>query len=198
MEQAFNKFPFTLQQESCRKCLERYYKAEASIDEIDSSTAEHIDQVTQWMCNSDKWGVMLMGSVGNGKTTLMNATISVIKLAYTNSKNRIGISRLCHVFNVPAKRITDLARLDVDYYPLYTTIVGIDDLGEEPTEVLSYGNSITPVIDIIEDRYSRRRLLIATTNLDEGAIAKKYGTRVADRLREMMDVITFTNDSYRI
>lgn len=196
MEQA-SKFPFTLQQESCRKCLERYYKAEASIDEIDSSTAGHIDQITQWMCNSDKWGVLLMGSVGNGKTTLMNATIRVINLAYTNSKNRIGINRLCHVLNVPAKRITDLARLDVDYYPLYTTIVGIDDLGEEPTEVLSYGNSITPVIDIIEDRYSRRRLLIATTNLDEGAIAKKYGTRVADRLREMMDVITFTNHSYR-
>ena len=196
MEQA-SKFPFILQKESCRKCLERYYKAEAGIDEIDESTAEHIDQVAQWMCNSDKWGVMLMGSVGNGKTTLMNATISVIKLAYTNSKNRIGISRLCHVLNVPAKRITDLARLDVDYYPLYSTIVGLDDLGEEPTEVLSYGNSITPVIDIIEDRYSRRRLLIATTNLDEGAIAKKYGTRVADRLREMMDVITFTNHSYR-
>jgi DNA replication protein DnaC len=196
MEQA-SKFPFALQKESCRKCLERYYKAEACIDEIDSSTAEHIDQVAQWMSNSDKWGVMLMGSVGNGKTTLMNATISVIKLAYTNSKNRIGINRLCHVLNVPAKRITDLARLDVDYYPLYTTIVGIDDLGEEPTEVLSYGNSITPVIDIIEDRYSRRRLLIATTNLDEAAIAKKYGTRVADRLREMMDVITFTNHSYR-
>ena len=36
MEQASNKFPFILQQESCRKCLERYYKAEASIDEIDS------------------------------------------------------------------------------------------------------------------------------------------------------------------
>lgn len=196
MEQA-SKFPFTLQQESCRKCLERHYKAEASIDEIDESTAEHIDQITQWMCNSDKWGVLLMGSVGNGKTTLMNATIRVINLAYTNSKNRIGINRLCHVFNVPAKRITDLARLDVSYYPLYSTIVGIDDLGEEPTEVLSYGNSITPVIDIIEDRYSRRRLLIATTNLDEGAIAKKYGTRVADRLREMMNVITFTNNSYR-
>ena len=196
MEQA-SKFPFTLQQESCRKCLERYYKAEASIDEIDESASEHIDHVTQWICNSDKWGVMLMGSVGNGKTTLMNATIRVINLAYTNSKNRIGINRLCHVFNVPAKRITDLARLDVNYYPLYSTIVGIDDLGEEPTEVLSYGNSITPVIDIIEDRYSRRRLLIATTNLDEGAIAKKYGSRVADRLREMMDVITFTNDSYR-
>ena len=76
-------------------------------------------------------------------------------------------------------------------------LFAIDDLGEEPKEVLSYGNAITPVVDILEDRYRKREITLITTNLDADGIKEKYGVRVADRLREMMMIIPFTNPSYR-
>ena len=62
---------------------------------------------------------------------------------------------------------------------------------------MSFGNPITPIIDIIEQRYAKKDITIITTNLDADGIKNKYGARVADRMREMMQVITFTNASYR-
>ena len=76
-------------------------------------------------------------------------------------------------------------------------VCAIDDMGEEPTEVMSFGNVITPITDIIEERYAKRQITIITTNLDANGIKNKYGERVADRLRQMVRIITFTNPSYR-
>jgi DNA replication protein DnaC len=76
-------------------------------------------------------------------------------------------------------------------------VLAIDDLGEEAKEVMSYGNVITPLVDIIESRYDSRKMTFFTTNLDANGIKEKYGARVADRLKQMCNIVSFTNDSYR-
>lgn len=76
-------------------------------------------------------------------------------------------------------------------------ILVIEDMGQEPLEVQSYGNIYNPVIDILEKRYENARTTFITTNLDPRQLGQRYGKRIQDRLREMMYIIAFDNPSYR-
>lgn len=77
-------------------------------------------------------------------------------------------------------------------------MLGIDDLGTEPSEVLDYGNIYTPVIDLLTKRYEEQLFTIITTNLTPQQIRRHYGDRIADRLNEMVKKIVFNNCTYRI
>ena len=76
-------------------------------------------------------------------------------------------------------------------------MLGIDDLGTEPREVMDFGNVVTPVIDLLTKRYDEQLFTIITTNLTPKQIREHYGDRIADRLNEMIEKIVFKNDSYR-
>lgn len=76
-------------------------------------------------------------------------------------------------------------------------ILCIDDMGLEPTEVLDFGNSINPVIEILEHRYRQQLFTFITTNLTPRQIREKYGDRIADRFNEMMKCIVYTNTTFR-
>ena len=68
-------------------------------------------------------------------------------------------------------------------------MLGIDDLGTEPSEVLDYGNVYTPVIDLLTKRYEEQLFTVITTNLTPQQIREHYGDRIADRLNEMVKKI---------
>lgn len=76
-------------------------------------------------------------------------------------------------------------------------MLGIDDLGTEPSEVMDYGNVYTPVIDRLTKRYEEQFFTIITTNLTPQQIREHYGDRIADRLNEMVKKIVFNNTTYR-
>ena len=76
-------------------------------------------------------------------------------------------------------------------------MLGIDDLGTEPQEVMDFGNVVTPVIDLLTKRYDEQLFTIITTNLTPKQIRKHYGDRIADRLNEMVEKIVFNNGTYR-
>lgn len=197
MGKVFERFPFTLKEDTCKGFLERAYMQEAGITELDDAAKGHIMDMCQWLINSDKWGVMLMGSVGNGKTTLMKATVKLLKTAYSNTLTESGIPMMVSMSTTTAKDLTNAARKGAEFNNNQYMVCAIDDMGEEPTEVMSFGNVITPITDIMEERYAKRQITIITTNLDANGIKNKYGERVADRLRQMVRIITFTNPSYR-
>ena len=87
------------------------------------------------------------------------------------------------------KAMTDLAKTEC--------ALCIEDMGREASEVMSYGNILSPVADIVEQRYADQLFTIITTNLTPEQIKERYGGRVADRFREMLEVITFRHASYR-
>ena len=77
-------------------------------------------------------------------------------------------------------------------------ILAIDDLGVEPTDVMSYGNIISPLSRLLEKRYEARLFTIITSNLKPTDVTRKYGKRIGDRLNEFYK-IEFTNDkSFRL
>lgn len=148
---------------------------------------------------STKCGILLCGSCGNGKTTTMNAFISVSK--YLDALNRRNQGVVVNPLNIQltsARRLTQVAKDENCMSEAKKAhILCIDDMGLEPTEVLDFGNAINPVIEILEHRYRQQLFTFITTNLTPKQIREKYGDRIADRFNEMMKCIVYTNPTFR-
>lgn len=182
------------------------YRAEVSLRgnklHLDEATKAHIKAAAEWLADgSDKFGLMLQGSYGNGKTTLMLAICRLINYLYDSALS----SQRKSIRIIEAKDIARLGSREEtrqSYESLFgEDLLAIDDLGEEPAEVICYGMAYTPVRDLILERYNRQKFTIVSTNLintkASPQLADHYGERVVDRFREMMKIIVFKNDSYR-
>lgn len=151
-----------------------------------------ICRIADHMTNPKKQGIILMGGVGSGKSTMMAALQKAHNYLYPQH-NDIGII------------IRDAGQIVREYQENKPTIdycgvedmLAIDDLGKEPTEVLRYGTHIQPLVEIFEQRYNRMLPMLITTNLERKQVAEKYGRRIADRFNEMFEVIVFNGESYR-
>lgn len=78
-----------------------------------------------------------------------------------------------------------------------TEILFIDDMGEEPQIIKSWGNEIAPIIELLYYRYDRQLMTVITSNKTEQEIRELYGVRISDRLEEMFDKIYFEHESFR-
>lgn len=156
---------------------------------------EQIAKAARWLINQDKFGLLMCGVCGNGKSTLMLAIRSLIN--FLDMKDAYNESMT--VFRIDAREI---ARLSKDDFAKFEKIrskkmLAIDDMGLEPAEVMDYGNILNPVVDLLSYRYDEQLFTIVTTNLKPEEIRQKYGDRIADRFNEMMERIIFYNGSYR-
>jgi DNA replication protein DnaC len=162
----------------------------------DQETAAHINSAARWLVNRNcRPGLILFGSVGNGKTTLARAIVRLIGLVYDSavSSERKGVA----VFS--AMEFATIAKEDPGRFEAIkkAELLFIDDVGVEPSVVKVWGNEVSPFVDAIYYRYDRQLFTIMTSNLDTDDMTKKYGLRVADRFTEMFDRIPFENHSYR-
>lgn len=163
----------------------------------DDATKENIKALADYLTgDSKKFGFMLLGNYGNGKTTLLYAFQNLLNYFARNDY----IDREFGMRIVDAKEVIAIAR-DETYKQMEivkkSPMLAIEDLGRENTEILDYGNGYSPVIDILEYRYKEQLFTAFTSNLTLEMLTAKYGKRVADRLREMFTTIVFKNVSYR-
>lgn len=168
---------------------------------FDADTKEHISRAARWVIDTEgKPGLLLLGSPGNGKTTIMKALRLLFGYVIENT---VGYSTAIKNEMVihEADEIADmcvLADRQADYKELFTCpMLGIDDMGAEPTEVMHFGRLYNPLVRLITKRYDNQLLTVITSNLTGEQLKAKYGDRVYDRLKEMMMVVSFTNKSYR-
>jgi len=78
--------------------------------------------------------------------------------------------------------------------------LAIDELGREPMDAKHYGTGINVVQIILQLRYEVRRefITLATTNLNPDIeFESKYGDYIADRVKEMFNVIEIKGKSRR-
>lgn len=170
---------------------------------FDADTETHVRQVARWLIDAEGTpGLMLCGLYGNGKTTLANALAWLIGFI---TERELGPSkRVCVKFRT-AKDICRICAASEkfkeqrnQYADIFQEpIIIIDELGEEPLEVMVYGMIHTPLIDLIGERYAQQRMTIITTNLDVDELKEKYGERIYDRFTEMITSVIFNNESYR-
>lgn len=162
---------------------------------LDSDTANTIAAVARWLSaeTSTKGSLLLRGYVGVGKTTMLRS-VSTLFIGLG-----LGGFRIVSAFN-----LAELAK-DKDAFRelCKSDYLGIDDLGQEPNTIKDYGNERSPFEELISARYDGLKQTIISTNLViEGGrdqIAVRYGTRVADRLRELCNTINYNpaQKSYR-
>lgn len=141
-----------------------------------------------------KLGILLCGIPGNGKTTALYALRSVV-----NWLN--GIRAFDSRTELPIIDAKDVARKvkDFDWYDgcRRNYLLGLEDIGREPNEIMDFGNVINPIADILEFRYQEMLPTFITSNLTPKQLLEKYGKRVVDRFNEMFDVIILRSESYR-
>lgn len=167
---------------------------------FDRNTEDNLLELAEYITmKNPKFGVMFCGVPGNGKTTMLYALQSAV-----NDLHKQGhFDFLGRDFNVGMQIVDakDVANIAKDFTLANNLrrrdMLAIDDLGKEPTEVLEYGNVLSPIIDLLEFRYQHQLFTAVTTNLTSKEIRNKYRSRIADRFNEMMNVIIFGGESYR-
>ena len=175
-----------------RRCI---FKLDKYTSDVLRNIAFHMTQQTP------KSGIMLCGLKGNGKTTLANALVKVIRDLYQLGK----LKYMGEYFKADVRFIKA-----TDVLPLYksenyeaikklkqTPILVIDDLGEEPKEAVVYGTPMYPLRELLEARYDSLLFTIVTTNLAPNDFPEHYGWRVVDRFTEMYYTIAHKGPSYR-
>lgn len=149
-------------------------------------------------------GILLFGGLGVGKTHLLT-------LFRNNQKQSYQVVTCQDVESVYAKNGPDAdpktgtpgLRKFFGMVPLNgTNIYGqeglgylFDDLGQEITNTKYYGTERNVMLEVLSQRY-KNNLHTAThltTNLSGEQIKELYGARVADRMREMFNIIQFNS-----
>lgn len=194
------RFRLPWQYEASVDAITAAYKANVEfrhrIYQDDIATQEHIKAAARWLtAEYPKFGMLLCGQCGNGKTTLSHAIIDLVSWIYRNDDSNVGF----YIKQVDAREICDAAKNNYKTYKSLCSqlMLSIDDLGVEPSEVLDYGNVLSPVIELLSHRYNAQLFTIVTTNLTPKQIREHYGERIADRFNEMFERIVFENSTYR-
>lgn len=145
--------------------------------------SEDYQGVINWLSNNQKKGLLIMGSVGRGKTLIARFVIPLIL-------NRCLRKTVSFNSMVKLRTIKDIQEA------MNSKIIVLDDLGVENI-VSEYGNKIDAFSMIIDEAEKENKLLIITTNLNKNLLLEKYKDRAYDRLMSMCEVVIFRGDSLR-
>ena len=173
-----------------------------------------LNRTAQWLSTpTPKPFLVLMGNVGNGKTTMAKAVATLYSTlsnqASTENKNRGMLSeeerwlwdRLEIAPNWRMNTAQEVVTMSANAveYPIIKTASNLilDELGVEATSVKVFGTDTTPVIDLLLYRYEQMLPTIITTNLNPKEVEARYGTRIYDRIKEVGEVLCYTGASFR-
>ncbi len=140
-------------------------------------------------------GLLLIGEVGCGKTTIMNIFKHNPKNCYAvKSSREIASLYASEGHGVVSKYSKPLVQTFPEMFWGQTSLgLCLDDMGTESIKK-NYGNGLNVVEELVLNWYDSRKfnMLHATTNLGYDDLKEAYGVRVVDRLTEMMNVIKFS------
>ncbi len=168
-----------------------------------SAVEEQLRQIARCLtADTSKFGIVLCGGCGNGKTTMLKALQNLIRrleIRKPNSCSGNGFDSCYGLTIVNAVQLTQLRKTDYNRFCklAQTEVLGIDDIGTEPAEVQDYGNVMYPIKELLAMRYDAQLFTVFTTNLEPRDIRQRYGDRIADRLNEMMTKVVYRNSTYR-
>ena len=152
-----------------------------------------IIKIAKWFLSIDwRYGLMLHGGSGTGKTTLLKALRCVLSQ---------DCSDICYVGSLEL-HYRYLRALELNDNSLFAEYkkkkyLLVDDLGAEPLRCLYYGVDYSPIQELFEYRYATQGITICSSNLSEESIHERYGSRMFDRLQEMFLNLWFNAPSYR-
>jgi len=135
-------------------------------------------------------GLWICGNFGTGKTQMILTYKSMIKNCGFISCNDMNMRFLkVDEYNGKVQRFNGIKG--------FTNITDkrekiFDDLGEEETTIMDYGNKFCVMAHVLGERYKGLRdgvITHITTNLTKNQITEIYGGRIESRVNEMFNVI---------
>ena len=149
-------------------------------------------------------GIFIFGNVGTGKTFLLD-TMQALTLAarlpgrHFKSARCIDVAELVRSQNGDQKAATRaVSKMEAMHFGHWC----FDDLGHEPLSVKVWGDERNIMEPIITRRYNAFTagdcITHATSNLSPDELETMYGSRVADRFREMFTYVLLDGDSRRV
>lgn len=139
-------------------------------------------------------GLWLMGNFGSGKTQLIET--------YREMQKRAGVDvglQSCNDMNMRFLKKDEFTNKIASYDGIrtYTNKFDkmeriFDDLGEEETTIMEYGNKVCIMAHILSERYKGSKsgcITHITTNLSKRQINEVYGGRIESRINEMFNLI---------
>lgn len=176
---------------------------------IDESNRKIIAALYDYAISKDglldpRKGLLLYGPIGVGKSTLLKgiqlfkAKINLYSFGANNPDIGFRIVAAAELSLLYAKdglagieRFVDRERIDN---------LAIDEVGREPIDSKHFGTGLNVVQTILQLRYEQRHKGIThiTTNLDPNTdFVSRYDYYIADRVKEMFNVIEIKGDSRR-
>ena len=151
--------------------------------QMDDSTLSKVEKVVKWIFSSKKRGLLLCGTLGNGKTTMLRTFKTLL-----GSKAVYYEAQALYDFY---KTNQTLPRIAMD------EVLLIDDLGAEPSTYNEFGEKRYPLAELLLARYKQNATTVIATNCSLSQIGELYGDRVHDRIKEMFVMIRYVEPSYR-
>lgn len=148
-------------------------------------------------------GLLFHGPIGTGKSTLLKGL----------QKYLAKINRYCYAYEANISfRFTSAVEIALIYAKkgldgltdftekenMYN--LAIDEIGKEPMDSKHFGTNLNVIQTILQLRYEEKHKCLThiTTNLDPNTeFSGLYGDYIADRVKEMFNVIALGGDSRR-
>ena len=143
-------------------------------------------------------GILLMGGVGTGKTSLMYCfrQLAIEMRRGFAIETSDAISRNYEQTGTMEKYLAKA------YLTKKHVTLCIDDVGREPDVSMHMGNRRNIVEALLLERYILFKnfgaITHATTNLDADGLKSRYGEAAYDRMREMFSVVALIGKSRRV
>lgn len=169
-----------------------YYKKNSSNYEIMRKNFEFLQNYAQSFDSKSSQSILMMGGTGLGKTHLSSSVAREViekgnDVFYTGAIDlfsQFEIQRFKSYNNEPNELIERYFECD---------LLIIDDLG---TEIINQF-SVSTLYNLLNDRLSRRKPTIVSTNLSQDDIKKKYTDRIISRMFGEYKVLFFVGTDVR-
>lgn len=205
------------EQEWTRKQLERFWKEElvASMRVaspsfvVDESNKRLLSALYDWVMGikgvlDTHKGLLLYGDLGVGKSTLLKglqhycAKINQYCYGFSNDSVTFHLVSAAEI----SLRYSEKGIEGITQYIERDCMrnLAIDEVGREPMDSKHYGTGINVIQTVLQLRYEQRYnyLTHLTTNLDpDKEFAQYYDSYIADRVKEMFNVIKIEGKSRR-
>ena len=158
-----------------------------------------------------KKGILLMGNVGSGKTTIMKIFKEFCTLKNMMKFTIVESKHIVREFSSDGLKTIDVYGRNSFYKTANNFNESFDkkrpftycfdDLGLEEINTQFYGNKTIVLAEIITDRYvcftDNGMVTHGITNLDLPKLKELYGERVFDRMKEIFNFFSLNQKSYR-
>lgn len=181
--------------------FEQTFETFKTLYDIDNDNEEIVKNLCYYFTEDNRFigdpskGLLLVGGVGIGKSTLMNWFRRNQKYSYRLMSCREIESDFSAEGDKSVSYCSYNVKIATNSSPFGHQEIGFcfDDLGTEANGK-HFGKEKNVMAEIILNRYDNNLpgyCTHITTNLNADQIREQYGSRVTDRMREMFNIITF-------